>query len=133
MAFAASCRVDIGACPAWPEPVLGDAELLAKALEALLETGVKFSNPGGVIALSASASDSGVLLQIETSGRAIPEKYLPKFFDVMAISEAMFPGGDLGLRPAVAERIISLFGGSVSVENLEPAGIRLNVHLKSVR
>ena len=133
MPFAASCRVDIGACPAWHEPVLGDAELLAKALEALLETGVKFSKQGGVISLSASASDSGVLLQIETSGRAIPEKYLPKFFDVLAIAEAIFPGGDLGLRPAVAELIITLFGGSVTVENLDPAGIRLDVHLKSAR
>ena len=133
MVFARSNRVEIGPCPVSPGPVLGDAELLAKALEALLETGVRFSEPGGVIALSATASDSGILLQIETSGRTIPEKYLPKFFDVLAIAEAMFPGGDLGLRPAVAERIISMFGGSVSVENLDPPGIRLNIRLKSAR
>jgi len=61
----------------------------------------------------------------------IPEKLIPQFFDVLSIGEAIVPGGDLGLRPAVAERIISLFGGSVTVENLDPNGIRLNVHLKS--
>ena len=131
--FSRSSRVEIGPCPALPGPVLADAELLAKALEALLETGVRFSEPGAAIALSATASDSGILLQIETSGRTIPEKHLPKFFDVLAIAEAMFPGGDLGLRPAVAERIISMFGGSVSVENLDPPGIRLIVRLKPAR
>jgi K+-sensing histidine kinase KdpD len=131
--FAGSRQVGIGPFPALAEPVVGDAELLAKALEALLETAIRFSKPGGVIALSAPSSDSGVLLQIEAAGQAIPEKFLPRFFDVLAIAEAMFPGGDLGLRPAVAERIISLFGGSVSIENLDPAGIRLNVRLKPVR
>ena len=131
--FARSCQVDIGPLPSLTEPVDGDAELLAKALEALLETAIRFSKPGGAIALSAKASDSGVFLQIEASGRTVPQEHLPKFFDVLAIAEAMFPGGDLGLRPAVAERIISLFGGSVSVENLDPAGIRLNVRLKYAR
>jgi len=98
-----------------------------------LETGVKFSKPGSVIGLSAAASESGVSVAIETAGVAIPEDLLPKFFDVLAIAEAIFPGGDLGLRPAVAERIITLFGGSVTVENLDPPGIRLDVHLKSAR
>ena len=131
--FAGSSRVAIGPCPDLSETVVGDAELLAKALEALLETGVKFSKPGSVIGLSAAASESGVSVAIETAGVAIPEDLLPKFFDVLAIAEAIFPGGDLGLRPAVAERIITLFGGSVTVENLDPPGIRLDVHLKSAR
>ncbi|MEI6071475.1 MAG: hybrid sensor histidine kinase/response regulator [Verrucomicrobiae bacterium] len=131
--FARSHQVDIGSFPALSGQVAGDAELLAKAFEALLETAIRFSKPGGVIAISATDSDSGVLLQIESSGQTIPEKFLPRFFDVLAIAEAMFPGGDLGLRPAVAERIISLFGGSVSVTNLDPAGIRLDVRLKTSR
>ena len=131
--FARSQQIGIAPLPALSGQVVGDAELLAKAFEALLETSIRFSKPGGVIALSATASDSEVLVQIESSGQTIPEKFLPHFFDVLAIAEAMFPGGDLGLRPAVAERIISLFGGSVSVENLDPAGIRLNVRLKTSR
>ena len=131
--FARSSGVEIGPCPEVSETVVGDAGLLAKALEALLETGVKFAKPGSVISLSTTASDSGSSLAIETVGLAIPEELLPKFFDVLAIAEAIFPGGDLGLRPAVAERIISLFGGSVTVKNLDPAGIRLDVSLKPAR
>lgn len=131
--FARSSRVEIGPCPVLFETVVGDAELLTRAFEALLETGVRFSKPGSVMSFSASASDSGVVLALETAGLAIPEDLLPRFFDVLAIAEAIFPGGDLGLRPAVAERIIALFGGSVAVENLVPAGIRLVVRLKPAR
>lgn len=130
MELAKSCNVDIGAFPILSELVIGEIELLTKALEALFETAVHFSAPGNVITLSISNSDKEVLLRIETKGRRIPEKYLSQFFDVLAIAEAVVPGGDLGLRPAVAERIISLFDGSVTVENLDPAGIQLNVRLK---
>lgn len=123
--------VEIGPCPVLAAAVAGEADLLAKALEALLETGVRFSKPGGAVGISASRSGSGVSLALEANGVAIPEDLLPKFFDVLAIAEAIFPGGDLGLRPAVAERIITLFGGSVTVENIEPPGIRLHVLLKT--
>ncbi|MEI6561930.1 MAG: hybrid sensor histidine kinase/response regulator [Verrucomicrobiota bacterium] len=128
--FAKSYNVDIGPFPILSESVIGEPELLSKALEALLETGVRFSKPGSVINLAISTSEAGVTLTIETTGRLIPEKLIPQFFDVLTIGEAIVPGGDLGLRPAVAERIISLFGGSVAVENLDPNGIRLNVRLK---
>jgi hypothetical protein len=56
---------------------------------------------------------------------------LTRFFEVLAICECVTSGGDLGLAPAVAERIIALFGGAVTVENLDPPGIRLCVRLKS--
>ena len=131
--FAKSRNVDIGTFPILCEMVIGEPELLTKALGALLETGVKFSEPGSAMTLSMTTSEAGVLLAIETTGRAIPEKFIPQFFDVLAIADAITPGGDLGRRPAVAERIISLFGGSVTVENLDPAGIRLNVRLKTGR
>jgi len=57
---------------------------------------------------------------------------MPNFFDVFSIGQTLTPGGDLGLGPAVAHRVLSLFGGSVSVVNLEPPGIRLTLSLKSV-
>jgi K+-sensing histidine kinase KdpD len=68
---------------------------------------------------------------IESHGLTISSTALPKFFDVFAIGETLTPGGDLGLGPAVAQRILALFGASVRVESLEPAGIRLTISLKS--
>ena len=125
--------VTIEALPVFSTPVAGEANVLEKALEALLETAIKFSKPAGVIRLTGDDSGAGISLTIEAAGRAIPDKFLSRFFDVLAITDPIVPGGDLGLRPAVAERIISLFGGSVTVENLDPNGIRLNVRLKPGR
>jgi DNA-binding response OmpR family regulator len=127
--FATFSNVSIGTPPVISEQVVGQAEVLSKALEALLETGVRFSQAGNDLKLSCTASPARVLLSVEATGYAIPKQFLSRFFDVLAIKDSIVPGGDLGLRPAVAERIISLFGGSVTVENVEPAGIRLNISL----
>jgi len=68
---------------------------------------------------------------IESHGKTIPTLALAKFFDVFSIAEALTPGGDLGLGPSLAHRILSLFGASVSVVNRDPSGIRLTISLKN--
>jgi K+-sensing histidine kinase KdpD len=56
---------------------------------------------------------------------------MPRFFDLLSIEEAITPGGDLGLGPAVAYRILALFGASVAVANRDQSGIRLTISLKT--
>jgi CheY-like chemotaxis protein len=112
--------------------VVGDEELLARAMRSLLETAVKFSEKRQIVRLTHEVADDTTRVIIESRGLTISGTAMPKFFDVFSIGETLIPGGDLGLGPAVAHRILSLFGGSVSVENLDPAGIRLTVSLKNV-
>jgi K+-sensing histidine kinase KdpD len=106
--------------------------LLARALRSLLETAVKFSERGNVVALTQEVIGDMTRIAIQSSGLTIPSTEIPKFFDIFSIAETLTPGGDLGLGPAVACRILALFGASVSVANIEPPGIRLTVSLKSV-
>jgi C4-dicarboxylate-specific signal transduction histidine kinase len=54
-----------------------------------------------------------------------------RFFELLAIATPIAKGGDLGLAPAVAERVITLCGGAVHVENLTPPGVRFVVQLKA--
>jgi signal transduction histidine kinase len=110
--------------------VLADEELLVRALRALLETAVKFSHGGEMVRLECKVLSDPATLIIESQGRTIPSPIIPKFFDVFSISEVSTAGGDLGLGPAVASRILSLFGASVTVANRNPSGIRLTVSLK---
>jgi two-component system sensor histidine kinase/response regulator len=110
--------------------VVGDEALLGRALQALLETAIKFSEKGESVRLTSEVVAGSRNVIIESRGRNIPSEALPKFFDVFAIGEAMTPGGDLGLGPPVACRILSLFGASVSVANCDPSGIRLTISLK---
>ncbi len=128
--FAKSRRVTL--TPPWvrQEYVVGEEKLLVRAVHALLETAVKFCAKGETVRLSLDAASDSRLVIIESRGKTIPAAVLAKFFDLFSIGEASTAGGDLGLGPPVAYRILSLFGGSVSVENQDSAGIRLTIALK---
>ncbi len=108
--------------------VLGDEDLLVRALHRLLETAIKFCEKGEAVRLTWGPEPRSVV--IESRGRMIPRAALPNFFDVLSIADAITPGGDLGLGPPLASRILSLFGGSVTVANRDPLGIRLMISLK---
>jgi PAS domain S-box-containing protein len=129
--FAASRRVALTPPSTDRHFVLGDEDLLVKAFHTLFETAVKFSGDGETVHLSREVMPDLLRVIIESHGRTIPSPALEKFFDLFAISEVSTPGGDLGLGPAVASRILSLFGASVSVANLDPSGIRLIISLKN--
>jgi signal transduction histidine kinase len=111
--------------------VIGDEALLAKALDALIETAVKFSEGGETVRVSLESEPGSQRLIIDSHGGTIPDAHLASFFDLFSIGEALTPGGDLGVRPALAQRILSLFGGAVSVSNREQAGIRLTIWLRT--
>jgi DNA-binding response OmpR family regulator len=128
--FAEFRNVTIMPPPAMPDLVLGNEELLVRAVHALLETAVKFSEKGHAILVSHSTLPHSVDVVMESDGTTIPESSLAKFFEIFSIGEALTPGGDLGLGPPVASRVLALFGASCSVANREPNGIRLTISLK---
>ena len=84
-----------------------------------------------MVRLTRGAAPDGASLLMEADGQTIPPGALPRFFDLLAIAEPLTPGGSLGLGPALAERILKLYGAAVSVENLEPPGVRLTVRWNS--
>ncbi len=128
--FAASRRVTLAVPSAEQDLVVGDEELLVRAFQALLETAVKFSEKNESVRLSHEVLPDSSRVVIESRGRVIPASALGKFFDLLSIGEAITPGGDLGVSLPLAYRILSLFGASVSVENRDPPGIRLNISLR---
>jgi two-component system sensor histidine kinase/response regulator len=130
----ARCRqVTIDPPPADLGLVLGVEDLLVRAFRGLLETAVKFSTAGGAVGLGIQAAPDAVRIVIDSQGLVVPVPLLATFFELFSISEASTPGGDLGLGAAAASRILSLFGGSISVENREPPGIRLTAEIKTAQ
>jgi two-component system sensor histidine kinase/response regulator len=129
--FAHSRRVQLMPAPPIPDLIVGDEELMVRAFQALLETAVKFSHEGQSVQLSTDVVAHWRRVIIESCGLTIPDPALPHFFDIFAIGQAITPGGDLGLGPPVAFRILSLFGASVAVTNREPSGIRLCIALQN--
>jgi K+-sensing histidine kinase KdpD len=113
--------------PDTQDVVLADENLLVRALHRLVETAINFCEKGEAVRLTYGPEPRSVI--IESRGRTIPRSALPKFFDVFSIDNEITPGGDLGLGPPLASRILSLFGGSVTVANREPSGVQLIVSL----
>jgi DNA-binding response OmpR family regulator len=111
--------------------VLGDPEHLTRALQALLETAVTFAHPERVVRITRVTGRDDVSLIIETDGPTVPAQLLPRFFQLLGISETLIPGNDLGLAAPLAARIVTLYGGSVSLENTALPGVRLTVKLKT--
>ena len=129
--FAESRGVTVTAPAAEMGMVLADENLLVRALQALLETAIKFSEKGQVVELSGDVAADSRQITIESQGRRINDAALTKFFDLFSINEALTPGGDLGVGPPLAYRILSLFGGSVSIANRNPSGICLTITLRN--
>ena len=128
--FAESRGVALIPPPAGADLIIGHEELLIRALQALLETAVKFSERGSTLLVSHEVVMDSPRVIIESSGRTIPTHLLARFFDLLSIGEPITPGGDLGLGPPMAHRILSLFGAWVTVANRDPSGIRIAISLK---
>jgi two-component system sensor histidine kinase/response regulator len=125
--FAASRRVTIVSQPGVSDLVLGHEKLLIRALHQLLEVAVKFCDPGAVVRVSAEK----LRISIDSHGKVLPAPAIERFFDLFSIGEASTSAGDLGLAPAVAYRILALFGSTLSVENRTASpGIRVTICLK---
>ncbi|HEY1341667.1 MAG TPA: hybrid sensor histidine kinase/response regulator [Bryobacteraceae bacterium] len=130
-AFARSRDVSIESSPASGIPILGEEDLLVKALQSLIETGVKFSKPGQSVQVTCCGPADEVQVAIQSSAGRIPAMAIARFFEIFSIGEGMAPAGEMGLDPPIAHRILSLFGGSVTAENRDPAGIRITAAFKA--
>ncbi len=111
--------------------LMGEEDLLVTALHALIEAGVKLTTPGMPLGVRYEIDDSTMRILIESTGQVIPAALMDRFFDVFSMSEASIDGVNLGLRPAVACRILRLFGGTASIANRDTAGTRLTAVVRT--
>jgi K+-sensing histidine kinase KdpD len=130
-AFARSRDVTFAVSGPGMGPVAGDEDLLTRSFFSLLETAVKFSKKGETVDITHELVGDSTKITIDSRGWSITPNAMPKFFDIFSIGETLTPGGDFGLGPALASRILALFGASVGVANRDPAGIRLSVSLQN--
>ncbi len=120
--------------PAGLGTVRGQAALLAKALLCLVEICFKCQRPetpatgGESVRWSADAWPDSVVLTLTSNHHTIPSGDLPRFFEVLSASQP-FPGGDLGLAPALAGQILKFIGGGVEATNRTPTGLQFQIWL----
>ena len=100
-----------------PLEVDGDPIRLEQVVSSLLENAIKYTEPGGRIAVSLREEGSEVILRVRDSGIGIRAQDLEAIFDLFTQLNTSLArtGGGLGIGLTVARRLVMLHGGRIEV------------------
>jgi signal transduction histidine kinase len=102
----------------------GDPHLLARAIGNLLDNAVRFTPPGGRIALRWRRRDDRLIFEVADTGPGIAPSDLPHLFEPLYrgdISRNTRTGG-VGLGLTIARRIVRAHGGDLTITNRPHGG-----------
>jgi signal transduction histidine kinase len=125
-----SRTVEVELGPGLPS-VEGDAVLLRRALDNLVDNARKYSRPGSVIRLRACRREPGVAIEVIDSGEGIPAEDLSRLFTPFFRgdkSRARATGG-VGLGLSLARRIVEAHGGTLLAQSTLDVGTTMTVAL----
>lgn len=105
--------------PATPVWVTGDATRLTQVVDNFLGNALKFTNPGGAVAVLAQAEGERATLTVRDNGIGIDPETLPTVFDLFAQADKSLDRarGGLGLGLTIVKGLIDLHGGSVTARS----------------
>ena len=94
----------------------GDPARLAQVFGNLLTNAAKYTEPGGVIRVSAAREDADVVLRVSDTGRGIAPEMLPHVFDlfVQERQDSQRAEGGLGIGLAIVRSLVDAHAGSVT-------------------
>ena len=101
-------------------PAFGDRDLIQQAVVNLVDNAVKFSPPGGAVALRATPMRGGVEIAVADQGAGIPEADLARAAERFFRGESArnTPGSGLGL--SLVQAVAHLHGGSLRLADAAP-------------
>lgn len=104
-----------------PQTVYGDQDLLHQVVYNLIENAVKFTNPGGYIAVQVSDSIDRTTVVIENSGQGIPAEELPMIFERFYKTDKSRSRdkNGMGLGLYIVQMILKLHGGRITAQSVE--------------
>ena len=101
--------------------VNADGERLQQVLVNLIHNAIKFTPPGGHIAVSAEAGDM-VTIAVRDTGVGIAAGDLTRIFERFYKADRARSGGGTGLGLAIAKHIVQAHGGQIWAESIEGQG-----------
>lgn len=110
--------------------VIGNRELLRRAIENVLRNAIRYSPGHSTICLEVAAAGSAVTITIRDYGPGVPDNCLGRLFDPFFRVEAArhANGGGSGLGLSIARRAVQLHHGQIFAENARP-GLRVRIVL----
>ncbi len=112
-------------------PVYGDVNRLRQVFVNILDNALKYTGPGGSITVSARESAGRVTATIRDTGCGIPAEHLPFVKKKFYKANQLVRGSGIGL--AVADEIVTMHGGELTVESQEGVGTAVRITLPTCR
>lgn len=113
-------------------PVVVDAARLGNALRNLLDNALTYTDRGGRITLSASASADTVTLSVADTGIGIPLEHLSHVFEKFFRVPGQTRGSGTGLGLAIVHEIVTAHGGMISCKSQPGKGTVFSLTLPIV-
>lgn len=108
-------------------PVRADFRQLARAIGNLVQNALQYSPPGSPVRVVARLDGDSLLIDVEDRGAGVPEAERSRVFEKFYRGRGA-AGAGTGLGLAITHEIVTMHGGSVSVEDADD-GARFTVSL----
>ena len=102
--------------------VSADEARIEQVLVNLIHNAIKFTPPGGRIAVSAKAEGDKFIVSVSDTGVGISTDDLPRVFERFYKADRARVGGGTGLGLAIAKHVVEAHGGKIWVESVEGKG-----------
>lgn len=111
--------------PAAPVLLRADGRWLGQALLAIIDNGLKVSDPGAAVEIALERGEAHAILSVRDHGPGVDEGDLPRIFEAYYQSEAGRHRGGSGLGLALARWVAEQHGGRIRAENRAGGGARI--------
>jgi signal transduction histidine kinase len=108
--------------------VIGNRELLRRAVENVLRNGIRYSPQNSTIDVSVTETSRTATIAVRDYGPGVPEDALTRIFDpFFRVEVARDPmGGGSGLGLSIAKQAVQVHHGTITAENASP-GLRVQI------
>jgi signal transduction histidine kinase len=98
-------------------PVSVDIQLVNRAIQNVIDNAIKYADDGGEVTVSAKMEAGNYLISVENTGDGIDAKDLPFIFERYYKGSKVGSVQSTGLGLTIAQKIVALHGGIISVES----------------
>lgn len=110
-------------------PVIGNADLLHRAVENIVRNAVKFTREGTTVDVRVQTTRTSAILTVSDHGPGITPSELEKVFDPFYRGESGQGTAGFGLGLAIAQRAVDAHGGAIRAANVVGGGLQVEVEL----
>jgi two-component system sensor histidine kinase CpxA len=114
--------------------VVGNYELLHRAIENVLRNALRYSEGKNAIEVGLSSEQEWAVVSVRDFGPGIPEHSMPHLFKPFyRVDDSRVEStGGTGLGLAITERAVALHKGEVIAENVSPRGLKMTIRIPIV-